>query len=74
MAKDRLRISVDGGKYTIVQPNAGRTYVLRYGCMWRDVTGDSLILALAYELEEARAERDNAIANVKRAAEGVNQL
>lgn len=53
---DRLRIKVDGGKYEVVQPETGGAHALRYGEAWRDLTGDNLILALAYELEEAREE------------------
>lgn len=49
-----LRVDVGGGKYTVIQDDTGRLTALRYGEPWRDCCGDGLILALAYELEEAR--------------------
>lgn len=55
---DRLRIDVDGGKYTVVQPEEGQAYALRYGEMWLDsdqMLGTNMILSMAYELEELRA-------------------
>lgn len=33
---DRLRVDVDGGKYTVIQPESGGAYVLRYGELWLD--------------------------------------
>lgn len=53
---DMLRVDVADGKYTVVQDHTGRLTALRYGQPWRDCVGDGLILALAYELEEARAQ------------------
>lgn len=56
--RDLIRIDVDGGKYTIVQPQAGGSYALRYGEPWLslvDVPGVNMILVMAYELEELRA-------------------
>ncbi len=68
-SKDRLRIKTSDGKYEVVQPHEGGAYANRYDNeRWRDLTGDNLILALAYDLEEAREE----IAKMKKeAAEGV---
>ena len=54
---DRLRVDVDGGKYTVIQPESGGAYVLRYGELWLDELpeGANCWLAMAYELEELRA-------------------
>lgn len=54
---DLLRLDVEGKKYTIVQPETGGAYVLRYGDPWLDEmpAGANCWLAMAYELEEARA-------------------
>ncbi len=53
---DRLRVSVDDGKYTIIQNEVGHVRVLRYGEEWRE--GDKLILALAHEVEKLQAFKD----------------
>lgn len=55
---DRLRIDVGDGKYTIVQPESGGAYVLRYGEEWLDElpSGANCWLAMAYELAELRNE------------------
>ena len=52
--KDQLRITICDGKYTIVQDASGRSEVLRYGCEWRNVTGDNVILGAGYEIERLR--------------------
>lgn len=52
---DMLRVTLDNGKYTIVQDASGRTMVLRHGDEWRDVTGDNVILAAGYEIDRLRA-------------------
>lgn len=49
-----LRVSVDNGKYTIVMPESGGLHALRYGEEWRDLTGDGMVLAMAYEIEKLR--------------------
>ena len=52
-----LRVSTSDGKYTVIQHASGRTEALRYGEPWMTVTGSpgsNMILALAYDLEEAR--------------------
>lgn len=61
MMTDRLRIDVDGGKYTIIQPEGGGAYVLRYGEPWLDElpAGANCWLAMAYELEELRRMNDD---------------
>ena len=52
MSKVILSVSVDDGKYTVEQDLKGRVQALRHGEQWRDCTGDSLILALAQEVED----------------------
>lgn len=52
--KERLRVSVANGKYTVIQLADGGTHALRYGSHWRDCVGDGLILALAQEIEQLR--------------------
>jgi hypothetical protein len=48
-----LRLSTSDGKYTVVQARTGAVQILRHGEPWRE-TFDNVILALAYDLEEAR--------------------
>lgn len=52
---DLLRVSVADGKYTVVQAADGSLYARRCGEVWRDLTGDNLVLALAQEVERLRA-------------------
>ena len=49
-----LDIDVAGGKYTVRQEIQGKLYALRYGSEWRDLTGDGLVLNMAYELEASK--------------------
>ena len=51
---DLMSVSVDNGKYTVVQSADGRLKALRYGEEWQDLTGNNLVATLAAELEEAR--------------------
>lgn len=56
---DRLRIDIDGGKYTLVQHENGGTEMLRYGEPWMGQEGGGFagvnaVLAMGYELEELR--------------------
>jgi hypothetical protein len=53
MAVEDFRLSLDGGKYTIVHYQEGGLKILRYGEEWRDETGDSVIYLLAAHLKEA---------------------
>lgn len=57
----RLDVTTSDGKYTVRQPMDGAATALRYGKPWPAYEGrtlSNLELALAYELEEARAEID----------------
>ena len=52
--KDLLHVSIQNGKYKVVQRFKGALEVLRYNQYWRDETGDNLILCLAQEIDELR--------------------
>lgn len=54
-----LKVTVDDGKYTIVQYDNGQVIVYRYGFKWRDCTGDGLILALAQEINKIQEEKND---------------
>ena len=56
---DQLNVSVDWGKYTVIQDEKGHVRALRHGEEWRDCTGDGLILALAQEVEHLRERINN---------------
>lgn len=59
---DRLRVDVDGGKYTVVMTQDGHLHALRYGEPWRECVGDNLIGCMAGEIEELREHRDDLLA------------
>jgi hypothetical protein len=62
MIKNTQEIVLDNGKYTHVFDNTtGQQTILRYGEFWRDETGDGFILAIAQEIEDLRAELEQAI-------------
>lgn len=52
---DLVRVDCCDGKYTVIHSAGTGLRALRYGAEWRDCLGDGLILALASDLEEARA-------------------
>ncbi len=46
-------INVGDGNYTVIQENNPWIFkALRHGEEWRDLTGDNLILALCYRIED----------------------
>lgn len=51
---NNLNVSVDGGKYTVIQNADGSLKALRYGQEWQDLTGNNLVLALAQEIDRLR--------------------
>jgi hypothetical protein len=57
---DRNRISTSDGKYTLVQPEHGMIYLLRYGELWSDpgesIRYGNMMFSLALELRIAREE------------------
>lgn len=52
--QDHLRVLTGDGKYEVVVPADHKAHALRHGEPWRELIGDNLILALAYDLDEAR--------------------
>ncbi len=52
--KFTLNIDLCDGKYTVQQDESGKFYALRNGQVWRDLTGDKLVLRMAQEIEELR--------------------
>ena len=49
-----MRVTVENGRYTVVQGEGGGLRALRHGKEWRDCTGDGLIFALAAEVDNFR--------------------
>lgn len=49
MADESERITVEGGKYTLVMDPTGLR-ALRYGEDWRDLAGDGFVMALGHEI------------------------
>ena len=54
MAEQRLNVSVDNGKYTVIMEADGRLHALRHGEPWQDLCGNKLVYFLAAELEATR--------------------
>lgn len=54
MAEQRLNVSVDNGKYTVIMEADGHLHALRHGEPWQDLTGNNLVYFLASELEAAQ--------------------
>jgi hypothetical protein len=56
MSEELLRIDIDGGKYTLVQPRNEQVRIDRYGERWvgPGFPGSNCVLAMGYELEELR--------------------
>jgi hypothetical protein len=50
-AKHQIEVSVHDGKYTVILDSKDKFYALRHNMKWRSLTGDSLILSLAQEIE-----------------------
>lgn len=51
-----MNIKLDNGKYEFIVNNNGTMKCLRHGEEWRDLTGDGMVLAMAYEIERLRDE------------------
>lgn len=47
-------IELEKGKYTVLHEDGANFRALRHGEPWRDLTGDGLVLAMAYEIERLR--------------------
>lgn len=53
-SEQRLNVSVEDGKYTVIMEANGHLHALRYGQPWQELSGNKLVYCLAAELEEAR--------------------
>lgn len=49
-----LRITIESGKYTIIQNTEDGLHALRHGEKWRDLCGDGMVLCMAQEIERLR--------------------
>lgn len=47
-------IQLEDGKYTVEHNHGAGLCARRYGQLWRDLTGDGLVLAMAQEIEQLR--------------------
>ena len=56
---DLLCLTLEGGKYHLVQDQTGKQFALRYGAHWRDLAGDQLILVMGQEIERLRTTNNN---------------
>ena len=61
MSDDLVKVSLEGGKYEVIQSAEGRAYALRYGEPWRELVGDTLTLSMAYRIEELEAKLEKAV-------------
>ena len=50
-----LRVTVDDGKYTYVAEADGKSYALRHGEPWQEMTGNKFVYCLAARIEELEA-------------------
>lgn len=60
------KIVLEDGKYTVLHENGTNLRALRHGQPWRELVGDSLVLAMAQRIEELQeqlqaieSEKDN---------------
>ncbi len=51
-----LSVTVENGKYTVQMDAQGNLTALRHGKPWRELAGDKLVLALANEVDNLRAQ------------------
>ena len=49
-----IKHTVGDGKYTITFDDAGKLTATRYGCEWRDMCGDGMILAMLQEIDDLK--------------------
>jgi hypothetical protein len=49
-------VVIEDGKYAITGIETGRLEALRNGEPWRELVGDKLVLCLAQEIQELRAQ------------------
>jgi hypothetical protein len=61
MNEPLLNVSIENGKYTVIQEAQGGTRALRYGEPWRDCVGDNLIRGLAGYVDDLRKLAEDAV-------------
>ncbi len=52
------KIELQDGKYAVIHNNGQGLHALRYGEQWRNLAGDNLVMAMAYEIEELRESKE----------------
>ena len=55
---EELRMDFDDGKYTVVYYDNGKLVALRFGEVWRDLTGDKMVFWMLHEANQLREQRD----------------
>lgn len=60
-----MKVALNGGKYEYVTEN-GNQAAYRHGEMWRDLTGDNFIYAMACKINDLERERNELAAQVER--------
>lgn len=68
-----MKVTLNNGKYEYVSEN-GNQAAYRYGEMWRDLTGDNFIYAMACKIKELEQERDELAAQLERLQKTVECL
>jgi hypothetical protein len=70
-----MRVDVANGQYTVIFEN-GQLRALRNGQEWpgKDLTGDNLVLCMAYEIEDLQDGETDLLADVRRLEERVVAL
>jgi len=53
-----LDVSLEDGKYRVIQDESGVLKATRHGAEWRDCCGDGLIYSLASEVDNLRKQLD----------------
>jgi hypothetical protein len=61
MSEPLLNVSIENGKYTVIQEATGRLHALRYGEPWRDCVGDNVIFHLAHYVANLRKLAEDAV-------------
>ena len=55
---EELRMDFSDGKYTVVYYDNGKLVALRFGEVWRDLTGDKMVFWMLHEANQLREQRD----------------
>jgi len=70
------KIELMDGKYMVINEleEGGGFRALRYGEEWRNLVGDNLVLAMAYEIEELREKLAETEVMLSNAFDGIDEL